>query len=271
VTWERRPVDPLPGPRTLAEVTDAAAVLNDAVALAGPETGGPGGFRFAESHMAGAISEETVLVDPHSGPRGIAAGIDDAAAQLGCDHVVLVDVGGDVLGHGHEAGLASPLCDAVLLAASAHMTTPCSAAVFGIGCDGELTPEEVSERIAEVWRAGGSRGVHGIAPAHLEQLEAAVAVVPTEASAMALLCARGHYGSHPIRDGRREVPLSPLGGLTVLFDPAVAIASAARCAAAVVDANSLDEADEILLAMGVRTELGWERDRAAGIPIPPRP
>jgi len=187
--------------------------------------------------MAGVLREETVLVDPHPGPRALAAALDDAAAQLGCDHIVLVDVGGDVLGHGHEAGLASPLCDAVLLAAAAHAKTPCTGAVFGVGCDGELTPEEVAERLAEVWRAGGSRGVHGITPAQLEQLEAAVAVVPTEASAMALRCARGEYGAHPIRDGRREVPLSPIGGLSFFFDPVAAISSAARCAAAVVDCH----------------------------------
>jgi len=35
--------------------------------------------------------------------------------------VVLLDVGGDVLAHGHEPGLGSPLCDAVLLAAAARL------------------------------------------------------------------------------------------------------------------------------------------------------
>ncbi|MCW2968433.1 MAG: hypothetical protein JWM71_2205, partial [Solirubrobacteraceae bacterium] len=51
LTWERRVVDPLPGPRTLAEVSGARA-LNEAVAIAGPQTTGRGGFRFAESRVA---------------------------------------------------------------------------------------------------------------------------------------------------------------------------------------------------------------------------
>jgi hypothetical protein len=43
------------------------------------------------------------------------------------------------------------------------------------------------------------------------------------------------------------------------FDVAAAAQSAARLAHAVRDAGSLQEADEILSGMGVRTELGYER------------
>ena len=50
----------------------------------------------------------------------IADGMAAAASELGVDLVVCVDVGGDVLGHGTEPGLASPLCDAVMLAAAAQ-------------------------------------------------------------------------------------------------------------------------------------------------------
>ena len=262
VTWERRPIDPLPGPRRLDEI-EGAERLNDAVALAGPDTSGPGGFRFAESHMAAVLAEPTVLVDPHGGAPALGPALDDAARRLGCDAIALVDVGGDVLGHGDEAGLASPLCDAVLLAAARHCDLPCTGAVFGVGCDGELTPEETLERLAEVAAAGGNRGAVGIAPHHLERLQAAVDQVPTEASAMALLCARGQFGRHPIRDGRRTVPLSPLGAVTFFYDPEAAMASAARLAAAVADAASLEEAHERLDALGVGTELRWERRAAA--------
>lgn len=262
VTWERRPVDPLPGPRRLDELRQARA-LNDHVALAGPETTGPGGFRFAESHMARFLGEETVLVDPHGGPQTMAAAIDDGARQLGCDLVALVDVGGDVLAHGHEPGLASPLCDSLLLAAAAYMTTPTVGVVFGTACDGELTPDEVLERIAEVAAAGGLLGAHGLTPPELTRLEAAVDMVPTEASAMALRCGRGDFGRAEIRGGRRTVPLSPLGSILFFYDPAVAIASAARLAGLVSDAASLEEAEMRLAGLGVRSELAYERAMAA--------
>jgi hypothetical protein len=261
VTWERRVVDPIPGPRRLDELTGAEA-LNDGVALAHPETRGPGGFLFAESNMARVLGEPVVIVDPNPGPQKIAAAIDDAAAQLGCDLVVLLDVGGDVLAHGGEPGLASPLCDAVMLAAAAHMRTPRLGAVFGTGCDGELTPDEVMARIAEVAEAGGMLGAWWPSHACVERLAQAVQTVPTEASAMALACARGGLGRAEIRGGRRTVPLSPLGALTFFYDTEIAMRSAARLATAVAGTGSLEEAQAVLTRLGVRTELDWEREAA---------
>ena len=261
LTWERIVVDPLPGPRTLGELRDAR-ILNDAVALAGPATTGPGGFRFAEARVAELTGADVVLVDPHPAPAAIGRALGAACAELGCDHLVLLDVGGDVLAHGDEPGLASPLADAVLLAASATAGIPVTGAVWGAGCDGELTPAEVLERIAEVWAAGGSRGALGLSGAQAEALEPIVAAVPTEASAMALRCARGATGRAAIRGGRRHVELTPTGGLLFLFDCAAAMAGAARLADAVRGAAGLQEANGILTRMGVGTELDYER-RAA--------
>ena len=259
ITWERRPIDPIAGPRTLDEADGLVERLNGAVALAGPETTGPGGFRFAEAGMARALGEPTLLVDPNPGPRAVARDLDDAAGRLGCDAIVLVDVGGDVLAHGDEAGLASPLADAVLLGTAAHLRTPAVLGVFGAGCDGELRPPEVLARVAEVAAAGGWLGAWALTPDAAERLEAAIAHVPTEASAMAVRCARGAIGTQTIRAGRRSVELGPAGALTFFLDPAAALASAARLAAAVVEASSLADADEILTARGVRTELAYER------------
>jgi hypothetical protein len=257
ITWERRPVDPIPGPRRLDEI-EHAEPLNDAVALAGPETSGPGGFLFCESHVARAIGRPTVLVDPNPGPRAIATALDDAAARLGCGQIVLLDVGGDVLAHGDEPGLASPLADAVLLACARFLTTPAVSAVFGAGCDGELTPDEVRERLDEV----GTIAEDALSTEQLDRVEAWAHAVPTEASAMALRCARGDRGEAPIRQGRRNVPLTELGGVVAWFDPLRAMQTAARLAAAVQDAGSLAEADAILEARGIRTELAYERDMA---------
>ena len=259
LTWERRPVDPIPGPRRLDELSGAEP-LNDAVALAGPDTTGPGGFRFCEAHVARATGEQTVLVDPNPGPRALAAALDDAAQQLGCDRIVLLDVGGDVLAHGDEPGLASPLADAVLLATAAFLRTRATGAVFGAGCDGELTPAEVRARLDEV----GTTAEDRLTAAQLDRIEAVAAEVPTEASAMALRCARGEIGHVPIRQGRRSVQLTDLGGVVAWFEPLRAMQTAARLADAVRDAGSLLEADAILEARGIRTELAYERDMAAG-------
>jgi hypothetical protein len=258
LTWERRPIDPLPGPRTLSELR-GAEILNEAVALAGPQTTGPEGVPFAESHMARFLGEPTVLVDPHPGPAKVAAGLRDAAERLSCDLIALVDVGGDALAHGDEEGLASPLADALMLATARHLDgVRCVAGVFGAGCDGELTPAEVLDRVGEVAARGGWLGAHALTPALADKLEAAVAEVPTEASAMAVRCARGARGPTTIRGGRRRVELSPVGALTFYLDPLLAMASAARLADAVVDAPSLRDANAILHRLGVRTELDYE-------------
>jgi hypothetical protein len=261
ISWERRVIDPVPGPRRMDEITGAER-LNATVALASADTRGPGGVIFAESHMAGHLGERTVLVDPNPGPKAIAAGLADAAQQLGCDTLVLLDVGGDVLGHGDEPGLASPLADALLLAAARHLPSDLRVllGVFGAGCDGELTLDEVGKRVAEVAARGGWLGAMALDPEQATIVEAAVAEVPTEASAMAVRAARGATGTTTIRQGRRTVELSPMAALTFYLDPLIAMDTAARLADAVVDAPSLEKANAILRRLGVRSELDYETD-----------
>jgi hypothetical protein len=293
VTWERRPIDPEPGPRAAAEIEGARPIASGAAAerraaRADTDARAPGpapgpavllasshtrvrssGVRFAESRMAEILGVETVLVDANHGPAAIAAGLADATEALGCDLVVFVDVGGDVLAHGDEPGLASPLCDSVLLAAAVRMAGRASpkvlGAIFGIGCDGELTPDEVLARIDEVERGGGVLGRVPIDEPVARRLGDAVAAVPTEASALALRAFHGESGRIEIRGGRRSVDLRPLAAATVFFEPAVAARTAARLAAAVHDARDLDAANEILHGLGVRTELDYEREASASV------
>lgn len=263
VTWERRVIDPRPGPRPIDQI-ERGERLSDCVVAAGPDTHA-NGVVFAESHMARFLGERTVLVDPHPGSAAIADGLAQAADALGADLIVLLDVGGDALAHGDEPGLASPLCDSLMLAAAARLQTAgrdVIAGVFGVGCDGELTPDEVMARVSEVAAAGGLAGVRGLTSLVAERLEGAVQEVPTEASAMAIRCFRGHTGVAEIRRGLRKVPLTPLGALTIYLDPSTAVASAARLANAVMDAAGMEEANATLNALGVRTELDLERETA---------
>ena len=264
VSWERRPIDPAPGPRAEAEIEDARRLAPGVLAATAATRVRDSGVVFAESRMAELLGEETVLVDATLGPAAIADGLAAAAVELEADLIVFLDVGGDALAHGDEPGLASPLCDSIMLAAAARLwkarTIPVLGAIFGVGCDGELTPGEVLERLAEVAEAGGFAGARGLTPAVAARLEQAVEAVPTEASAQALSCFHGAIGETTIRQGRRTVQLSPVGALTFYFDVSRAIWSAARLAAAVIDAEDLEAANELLRARGIRTELDYERD-----------
>ena len=261
VTWERLPIDPKPGPRPADDVVEAQAIA-PGILLAGPDTRTLDGAVFAESRMAGLLGEQTVLVDVSLGPARIADGLARAAAVLGVEMPVFVDVGGDVLGAGDEPGLASPLCDAVMLAAAALLQQQgltVIGAVFGPGCDGELTIEELLGRLALLAGDGGLHAIEGLTAATVDRIAEASEAIPTEASAQAVRCARGEVGVTMIRRGRRAVYLTPLGAATVYFDPSRALESAAPLARAVLDATDLDDAQERLRTMGIRTELEYER------------
>ena len=264
VAWERFAIDPRPGPRPLEEIRggerlDGAAVLADAA------TTTDDGVAFAEAGIADFIGTRTSLIDITRGAAGASTGIAAAMQRLECDLLVGVDVGGDVLGHGDEEGLASPLCDAVMVSAMLDAAGEGDAllAVIGAGCDGELTPAQVLERVAALGRARAWLGTWGMPPGVAAELERAAERVPTEASLMVARCARGETGVVPIRGGRRHVELGPVGALAFFFDPVAAL-EGLPLARAVEGSESINAARDALAALGVRTELDYERDRAAG-------
>ncbi len=263
VAWERLPIDPKPGPRPVSEIREADPLGNHAV-LARAETSTPEGVRFSESHVAGHLRTPTVLIDITDGPEGAAEGIGAAAGLLGCDLVVYVDIGGDAIAAGPEPGLGSPLCDAVMLAAGQRLGSRLDGAlaVLGAGCDGELTVDEVLARVAELAAAGAWIGSSGVTPAIADEIARAAEPTGTEASLQVVRCARGERGEAEIRGGRRTVALSPLGALCFYFDLDRAVALL-PLASAVGGATRLEEARDALRALGVSTELDYERERAS--------
>nr|MBA2240902.1 DUF1152 domain-containing protein [Solirubrobacterales bacterium] len=155
VAWERLPIDPHPGPRSLAEIRGGRPAGRFAV-IAGPETTTPQGVRFSESIVAERLGTETALIDVTGGAAGVARGLGEAARELGCELVILADIGGDAIATGEESGLASPLCDALMLAGAVELMAQAGiatlGAVLGAGCDGELEPDEVLARVAAIGR-----------------------------------------------------------------------------------------------------------------------
>jgi hypothetical protein len=267
VTWERRAIDPVPGPRSVGEIVGGEE-LAPGVLLADPDTRvRDRDVTFAESRMAGFLGQGTVLVDVNPGPSAIAASLDQAVRELGCDLVVFIDVGGDVLARGNEPGLTSPLCDAVMLAAASMLGRaghPVLVGIFGIGCDAELTPAEVLAQLALVAAEGGFCGSRGLTGPVAERLEGAVAVIPPEASAQAVRAFRGAAGVATIRGGTRSLELSSAATLTFYLDVEVTVAAVGRLARAVAETENLKQASWALNELGIRTELDRELDAAAG-------
>ncbi len=264
LSWERIVYDPVPGPRQLSEVKNVR-VLHPFAWMANEDSQTDTGVAFAESHMAAAIVREVLLLDINGGVRGVVDALETAMERLNIDLLVGIDVGGDSLAQGHEAGLRSPLADSVMLAAFAELEQRGRRVVwgvFGYGSDGELSADEIERALSRIAAAGGLLGAWGLTPAITAELEKVVKTVPTEASAIPLECFRGAWGEREIRNGLRRVKLTPLTTLIIFMSAAKLYETLSHPAQAIRRSTSLDEANRALHELGIYTELDFECDYA---------
>ena len=213
VTWERRPIDPEPGPRRVDEIDGAEpprAVRAD---------GRTGDARARERRALRRVAHGRLPARGHAADRperraaqGRRRRWPRRATGSATDLTIFVDVGGDVLAHGDERGLASPLCDSVMLAAAVRMQRaghPVLGAVFGVG----LRRRADARRGVGARRRGGGRRRPGrrarADSADRRAPRGGGPPRPTEASAQALKAFRGETGVSTMRGGRRSVELSP--------------------------------------------------------------
>jgi hypothetical protein len=262
LSWERNVHDPIPGPRKLNEVR-SVRVLHPFAWMANSETQTDIGVPFAESKMAAVRNQEILLVDINGGVKGVVDGLEVALEELHCDLLVGIDVGGDSLARGHEPGLRSPLADSIMLAAYADLAARGHRTlwgVFGYGSDGELTTDEIEAALSKLAMANGLLGGWSLTPKIAAELEEVVKTVPTEASAIPVKCFRGAWGDSDIRRGQRHVKLTPLTALTFFIATTELYQTLGRPAQAVQGSSSLDEANDALHAIGIRTELDYERE-----------
>ncbi|HKA56183.1 MAG TPA: DUF1152 domain-containing protein [Candidatus Binatia bacterium] len=263
LSWERFVYDPIPGPRSLVEIENAR-ILHPHAWLVNDKTRTHYGVRFTETEMAALYGWEVLHVDINAGVVGAVAGLEAAMTALGADLLVGIDVGGDSLAQGGEAGLRSPLADAVMLAAFTEMEKRGHATlwgVFGYGSDGELTTDEIERALAQIAAAGGLLGAWALTPQVVSELEDVVEKVPTEASAVPLRCAKGAWGEGSIRYDERRVRLTPLATLTFYLSASVLFHTLSRPAQAVATSSSLEEANDSLHRLGIKSELDLERER----------
>jgi len=262
--WERFVYDPIPGPRSLVEIENAR-ILHPHAWMVNAHTHTHYGVRFTETEMAALYDWEVLHIDMNSGVTGAVSGLEAAITALGIDLLVGIDVGGDSLAQGGEAGLRSPLADAIMLAAFTVMEQRGHNTlwgVFGYGSDGELTTDEIEHALARVAEAGGLLGAWALTPQIVSELEDVIEKVPTEASAIPVRCAKGAWGEIGIRYDQRRVRLTPLTTLTFYLSVSILFRTLSRPAQAVVASTSLEEANDALHRLGITTELDLERERA---------
>lgn len=263
LSWERYVFDPVPGPRTLAEVENVR-ILNDYAWMANAESRTKTGVYFAESKMSAVQGKEVLLIDINGGVSGVVAGLEAAIKEFGSDLLVGLDVGGDSLAQGDEPGLRSPLADSIMLAAFTELAERGRRTlwgVFGYGSDGELSVDEIEIALSKIAAAGGLLGAWSLTGKTAAELAEVIRTVPTEASAVPVECFRGALGQSEIRGGQRKVRLTPLTTLTFFISTAVLYQTLSRPAQTVRACPSLEAANHALHAIGIKTELDLERER----------
>ena len=205
VAWERLPVDPCPGPRPVREINGGEPLGAYAV-LAGDRTRPHPRACCSRSRTSLRISAApTVLIDVTGGPW--AAQPRDRGGGGRCSAATSSSTSTSAATRSppaSEPGLASPLCDAVMLAAGMRQARSRSTGcwrVLGAGCDGELSVDEVLARVAALAQAGAWLGTLERRPDGRRRARARGKLDGTEASMQVVRCARGELGRG--RDPRR--------------------------------------------------------------------
>ncbi len=263
IVWERFVHDPMPGPIDFAEIrnvekldTGLALVDRDSYAVRGDRIVIPQAARVAR-----ALGRKVLVVDVRHGATGMARSLERALDILSLDVVVGVDVGGDVVAKGFEEDLWSPLADAIGLAALARLGDERAIlALASPGADGELPQHYVLKRISEIAARGGLLGDYVLSSEDCAYLEKVLSEARSEASSIPLRAARGVWGYTPIRNGTRMVLVSPINAVVFFLKPSSCLVdSVARL---VYESTGIEEANRLLNAAGIYTELNLERDIA---------
>jgi len=258
IIWERIIVDPKPGPRSIEELENVE-IISSSVCLADKNVKMKHGPVPQAAYVSKILSQKVVLIDMTKNPLETAKGIKEAMEKLNIDLLFGIDVGGDVLATGYEKDLRSPLADSFMLSAFSKIENSILG-IFGIACDGELRREEVEERISEVAKIGGYIGAIGMFKEALEIMEKLSEGMYSEASKLPIEASKGYRGIVKIREGTREANVTIEATITYYLDLIKAY-EISPLAESVVNAKSLDEANEILHKnFNLFTELDFERE-----------
>ncbi|MEU8986280.1 DUF1152 domain-containing protein [Streptomyces sp. NPDC048558] len=256
--WERLEVDPTPGPLGAVHFADLAHRAGMPVVAPTTRPIPPAGSTLPA--LAADLPARLALLDPWQGLPALAEQI-RRLADTGHDHVRIVDVGGDILAHGDEDTLCSPLVDALVLAACRLAGVPATVYVAGPGADGEIPQAEVLDRL------------DGDALTPLAQDVAAVRAAlswhPSEASALFAAAVDGVRG--PIRTVNHLIPLTDASAriYSATLDDALAHNTVAAHLLGVLP-PTLEAAADLSAKLTQIHELDRERVAAAGPPAPAR-
>ncbi|WP_439948598.1 DUF1152 domain-containing protein [Streptomyces sp. BBFR109] len=251
--WDRLLIDPIPGPRGADNFTGLEPITRSVQSVpATAEPIAPAGSTLPR--LAAELPHTFALLDPHHGVEGVTRQLEELIDHLTPASIDLLDVGGDILAHGDEPTLKSPLADALTLAACCQVNAHIRLLVAGPGLDGEVPPDDLRPLFGPL--------VHSFTAQDVESVGSVLEWHPSEATAMLAATARGARGICEIRDAGFAVPLTDEGPTVheVDLDDAISRNTLAR---AIMTTATLDEAEAYSREICGFSEIDYERNKAA--------
>ncbi|MET9518633.1 DUF1152 domain-containing protein [Streptomyces sp. NPDC002994] len=252
--WERLTVDPTPGPLGPVHFTGLRG-LTPHVYVVEPDSAPVPPAGSTLPRLAGQLPVRLGLLDPYAGIPGLARQIAEAADFCGADEVRIVDVGGDIVARGDEPTLASPLPDAMAVAACRTAGVPATVYLAGPGLDSEVPEGQLLPRLGDDYFTLG--------PGDTVWAEGLFDWHPSEASALLAAAARGLRGACVTRDTGAPVPLTDASARVyrIALDRVLELSPLAR---ALYDASpgTLDAAEKVSIDTYGFSEVERERERA---------
>lgn len=201
--WERLRIDPVPGPRARTDFTGLGLVGGEPCEVLPMSDTIPSG-RSVLPRLAETSGARIFLHDFNGGAVDLVGQFQQLSESLDVDHLVVLDVGGDVLARGSEPALKSPLADSLTLAAALGSHLPTTLVVLGPGSDAELPEAEVLSLLGRT----RAEVVGRVSPGDVRNLEPVLSWHPTEATALVAAAAQGTRGRVAMRRGQTPVPIT---------------------------------------------------------------
>ncbi|WP_329146079.1 DUF1152 domain-containing protein [Streptomyces niveus] len=251
--WDRLLIDPLPGPRGPADFTGLRPLTRSVQAVpADARPVAPAGSTLPR--LAAELPQTLALIDPHHGAEGITRQLEELIEHLAPESIDLLDVGGDILAHGDEPTLRSPLADALTLAACCQVNAPVRLLVAGPGLDGELPADLLHDRMGPT--------VLTLTAEHVEPISSVLEWHPSEATGMLAATARGLRGLCEVRDASLPIPLTDKGPTVHEADLDDTL-NRNQLARAILTTQTLEEAEQHSREICGYSEIDYERNKAS--------
>jgi hypothetical protein len=257
LVWERTLFDPEPGPRAPEDFSSIESFGQHNYRIT-PESRLRGDRKTFVPRLADAFDVSYYLMDVTRGPERVRTQIAELQERLGFERVLVVDVGGDILAKGHEEMLRSPLADGLALAGTHDLDAEVRVVVTGLGLDGELSEQDVTDVRADLIHGNDDLQTDVITPDTAARFASAFRWLPSEVSGLTTAAALGHRGIAEIRSSGLRVDLTD-ESCTVMSFAHEDVYERNEIAAAFAGASSIERCETVLNDFGRTSELEFER------------